>query len=139
MQVVLKQYFEGYQGGQLKVLDTETFKTGEGHSAIVTLDNPSGTSWSHTYIASPFYYSLETVPLLYMASCIAFSYTEYNCLVSYPNGLGMRLGNYSIWYLAGVVQAILGSMQERLLNEQLQLRHLVRIKSELAENLGSLI
>ena len=75
-QVVLKQYFEGYEGGQLKVLDTETFRTEEGHSAIVTLDNPTGTNWSHTYIASPFYYtSLETVPLLYMASCIAFSYT----------------------------------------------------------------
>ena len=73
-QVVLKQYFEGYEGGQLKVLDTEMFGTGEGHSAIVTLDNPSGTSWSHTYIASPFT-SLETVPLLYMASCITFSYT----------------------------------------------------------------
>ena len=54
-QVVLKQYFEGYQGGQLKVLDAEMFRTGEGHSAIVTLDNPSGTSCSHTYIPSPFY------------------------------------------------------------------------------------
>ena len=43
-QVVLRQYFEGYEGGQLKVLDTEMFRTGEGHSAIVTLDNPSGTS-----------------------------------------------------------------------------------------------
>ena len=48
----------------------------------------------------------------------------------------MRLGNYSIWYLAGGVQGIPGSMQDRILNEQLQLRHLVRTKSELA---GSLI
>ena len=51
-QVVLKQYFEGYEGGQLRVLDTEMFSTGEQHSAIVTLDNPRGTSQSHACIGS---------------------------------------------------------------------------------------
>ena len=53
-QVALNQYFEGYKGGpgegykggpgELKVLDTEMFSTEEGRSAIVTLDNPRGTS-----------------------------------------------------------------------------------------------
>ena len=49
-QVTLKQYFEGCKGGELKVLDTELFSTEEGRSAIVTLDNPRGTNWSHAYI-----------------------------------------------------------------------------------------
>lgn len=51
-QVTLEQYFEGYKGGpgELKVLDTELFNTEKGRSAIVTLDNPRGTSWSHAYI-----------------------------------------------------------------------------------------
>ena len=67
-QVVLKQYFEGYKGGELKVLDTEMFRTGEGHSAIVTLDNPRGMSWSHAYIASPF--TIQVWKLFHY--CIAF-------------------------------------------------------------------
>ena len=76
LQVTLKQYFEGYKGGpgegykggpgegykgdpgegykggpgELKVLDIELFRTEEGRSAIVTLDNPRGTNWSHAYI-----------------------------------------------------------------------------------------
>ena len=46
LQVTLKQYFEGYKGGpgELEVLDIELFSTEEGRSAIVTLDNPRGTS-----------------------------------------------------------------------------------------------
>ena len=49
---MLKQYFEGYKGGpeELKVLDIELFSTEEGRSAIVTFNNPKGTSWSHAYI-----------------------------------------------------------------------------------------
>jgi len=39
---VLRQYFEGCQGGKLRVLDIELFSTGETCSAIVTFDDTGG-------------------------------------------------------------------------------------------------
>ena len=42
-QAVLKQHFEGCQGGKLRVLDIELFGTGETCSAIVTFDDTGDT------------------------------------------------------------------------------------------------
>ena len=75
---MLKQYFEGYEGGpgELKVLDTELFSTEEGRSAIVTFDNPRGTSWSHAYITN--YFTIQVWKLFHYCIWCWFQLASYS-------------------------------------------------------------
>jgi len=45
-QTVLKQHFEGCQGGMVRVLDIELFRKGETCSAIVTFNDTGATRMS---------------------------------------------------------------------------------------------